>query len=281
MRRRGFTLVEVLVVISILAMLVSILLPALRAAREQARAGVCGAKIRQLLLALCNYDQAQGSFPYGFILPEAVRGDHILYPGELNRLWDPPGRWWFDYSLKVDYVFGDGLDVLKCPSKHQGDPALSRDILAGNYGANPWICRVTEPLTSYAKTFGGRPLSFATIPQPASRLLLVDSGYSIICWWHATEQPPVALSDSPLKLPGTAYVPGLSINKDKNLLPGQTDDAVNGRHPNKTVNVGFVDGHVDRRRAEELLVKSTDDGWDCSPFWQPRRETITAPGTSP
>jgi len=51
------------------------------------------------------------------------------------------------------------------------------------------------------------------------------------------------------------YVPGLEINKDRDLWLGQEEDAVNGRHPHKTVNVGYVDGHSDRTRADDLLVE--------------------------
>jgi prepilin-type processing-associated H-X9-DG protein len=67
-----------------------------------------------------------------------------------------------------------------------------------------------------------------------------------------------------------AYVPGLNdINKEK-ALPGLEWDAINGRHPNKTVNVGFVDGHVERRGVEELFVEKTETGYNNRyPLWRP------------
>jgi len=70
----------------------------------------------------------------------------------------------------------------------------------------------------------------------------------------------------------TAYVPGLSINRDRDLLPGQIQDAIGGRHPSKTVNVGFVDGHVDRTKADDLLVEKTGEDQYCNrvPTWDPR-----------
>ena len=65
--RRGFTLVELLVVIAIIGILVALLLPAIQAAREAARRAQCQNAIKNIALAVLNYESAKKELPVGVV----------------------------------------------------------------------------------------------------------------------------------------------------------------------------------------------------------------------
>lgn len=265
MKRSCFTLMELIVVISIIALLMAILVPFLQKSRQQTKAVLCGSNIKQLLLCLISYETQNLIFPYGF---DDDRSDEPP-EGYYGFSYDKIGWWWFNY-LEDFHNARKKITVLQCPARNLESHDFKDNILCGNYGVNQFICKIANGYGSYVEyELAGTPLSSDDIQHPSETLLIVDSGYSIITWWHACDSPPVTLGST---IEETAYIPGLCINTERNFLDGQEKDAVNGRHPNKTVNVGFVDGHVSRLKADDLLVEEIDDEVykNLSPLWVPK-----------
>jgi prepilin-type processing-associated H-X9-DG protein len=264
MKRSCFTIIELLVVIAIIALLIAISIPVLQSSKQRAKAVVCSSNIHQLTFGLLTYDIDNQSFPYGFY------GTFTQPPGGYtgNFEFDNWGWWWFHYTSCDAKGNRDEKTTLWCPSRRIDDPKFN-SVLHGNYGVNQSICRSSDDILRNMIESIEKPLRGSNIPHPARTLLIIDSGYSIIGWWHATDVPPETFNRKNIK--DTAYVPGLENNKERDLWSSQEEDAIDGRHPNKTVNDGFADGHVARKKADDMFVEKTDCNYmNRSPLWVPK-----------
>ena len=130
-RRLGFTLVELLVVIAIIGVLIALLLPAVQAARESARATRCKNNLRQISLGVMNFHDTNKLLPPGRLAPrywdpppfkcggkEATWVVHILPYLEQAPL---ASQWnvFEPYEDHSDEARGASLSVFVCPSRRQ------------------------------------------------------------------------------------------------------------------------------------------------------------------
>jgi prepilin-type N-terminal cleavage/methylation domain-containing protein len=140
-RGRGFTLVELLLVIAIIGMLVALLLPAMQAAREAARRAQCKNNLKQLALAAITHHDGQGHYPTGgwgwFWLGDADRGFGKDQPGgwmynllpycEQNDLYNlasdgDPYVLTRDQRVGASHIVESPLTILNCPARRANRP---------------------------------------------------------------------------------------------------------------------------------------------------------------
>lgn len=115
-RVRAFTLMELLVVIGIIGILVSLLLPAVQVAREAARRMACGNNLKQLGLALHNYESACKVFPA-----------QSTAPGPGLAFTTRRGSW---FTAVLPFIEQDGLFQSFDSSRHWHDPENEEAVMS-------------------------------------------------------------------------------------------------------------------------------------------------------
>lgn len=144
-RRAGFTLVELLVVIAIIGILVSLLLPAVQAAREAARRMQCSNNMKQIGLALHNYESSYKKFPVGswqsnFISP-LVAILPYLEQGNNYRQWD------FSLSYSDPFnaeVAAQRIETYLCPSMNLPRPVPLAEANEAGGPSSYLLCEGTD-----------------------------------------------------------------------------------------------------------------------------------------
>jgi prepilin-type N-terminal cleavage/methylation domain-containing protein len=173
--RSGFTLVELLVAIAVVAMLVALLLPAVQAARGAARRIACSNNVRQLGIALNNFESAQAHFPSSWKPARSMQGKVDGWSASSQILpYLEEGAIFSNVDFNVSYndvklpgglpLGSARVPVLLCPDE-LGDRVRLKDETPTyyplNYGANVGVWFVYAPESGH-----GGPGAF----YPASKL---------------------------------------------------------------------------------------------------------------
>jgi prepilin-type N-terminal cleavage/methylation domain-containing protein/prepilin-type processing-associated H-X9-DG protein len=119
---RGFTLIELLVVIAIIAVLIALLLPAVQAAREAARRTQCVNNLKQIGLAVANYESGNSALPpHGMNQPAPNMNDfsmkaRILPYMEQQQIWNSFNQSFDFNAIQNPTAGGNNISAFLCPS---------------------------------------------------------------------------------------------------------------------------------------------------------------------
>lgn len=231
-RNGGFTLLELLVVIGIIAVLVALLLPALSHAREKARSTKCQSNIRQLCTATLAYVADHGGkFPKAY-------DTEITSGSVINRSWDFVTVTTASSSeVKPGALMGRYTDgkIYQCPSFQGVSPGTEDPFTGYNYNTSYIGHGQFEAITE--------PARIGQVKNPARCALFGDGEYSV----GANKYMRAPFSD----------VEG-GGDGDPSVRCAGTQGF---RHLGRT-NVGFCDGHVE---SLDEIFTSTDGSGDIAP----------------
>lgn len=229
-RDAGFTLVELLVVISIVVLLIAILLPALAKAREAGQTVRCLSNMRQLTMVGILYWQDNNDFCVPIVKDPA---NPNAYTGVVI-----PGARWAEWADRT-YAYLGSVDAMNCPTQNAISGSTSVNMLMSCY------------VYSWSATYGasvsnGSLLKSIVFRKPSDKIYFADSGY--YPGYNGTEarekfSPFMGYSGENI---GTSYTnanrtsPSTRHNSSRSRvdLPGQGPSSPAG------YNAGFFDGHA-------------------------------------
>jgi len=192
-KNAGFTLVELLVVIGIIALLISILLPALNRVRAQAQTVKCLSNLKQIGLAIVVYtNKNQGTLPYGFWDGQGVAGFHpqdatteasidwatLLYGSVIKNIG-------VTYGDNAASDGGSSQGLFACPT---ANPFMGSQIARKmHYGSQPVLMPNLDADDAYAQFIAGinppvgahkifrRPMKISKIKRSAEIAMVWDA----------------------------------------------------------------------------------------------------------
>lgn len=189
-RRRGFTLIELLVVIAIIAILVAMTLPAVQNAREAARRSQCRSNIKQIVLALHNYDAMMTLLPFGCQPGNSAGANRRLTMNWRYDILNYVDQGNLQKALSAlprnDIVAGNEAAWLALTYQQTVLPIFicPTDVSGPRTNANPnggdTVCPTTSAMASYvgsAGTCAPTPGSGSTSPMALAGLAWTNQGF--------------------------------------------------------------------------------------------------------